>query len=78
MICLDTPYTDALFSQGTDRIWRITNDKPAFVTVLACEDSVDERVMEIVETKKELGDFLVDGKVSDSFRDELLSIVKGA
>lgn len=77
MICLDTPYTDAMFSQGTDRIWRITNDKPAFITVLACKDSVDERVMEIVETKKELGDFLVDGKVSDSFRDELLSIVRG-
>lgn len=78
MICLDTPYTDASFSQSTDRIWRITNDRPAFVTVLVCKDTIDERVKYIVETKKELSDYVVDGKenyISDSLANELRSII---
>ena len=61
LICLDTPYTAAMFDQGTDRIWRVNNTRPAFVTVLLCGDTIDERVQEIIETKKELGDYLVDG-----------------
>ena len=61
LICLDTPYTAAVFDQGTDRIWRVNNTRPAFITVLMCSDSIDERVQEIIETKKELGDYLVDG-----------------
>lgn len=80
MICLDTPYTDASFSQSTDRIWRITNKMPAFVTVLTCSNTVDERVREIVETKKELADYVVDGKensiaMSEALTNELKRIV---
>ena len=79
MICIDTPYTHSSFSQSTDRIWRVTNTRPAFITVLSCGDSIDERVAEIVENKKELADFLVDGKentISDSLRNELFKIIK--
>ena len=78
MICVDTPYTDASFSQSTDRIWRITNTRPAFVTVLTCADTIDERVREIVETKKDLADFVVDGKensISDALARELRNII---
>ena len=79
MICLDTPYTHSSFSQSTDRIWRVTNTRPAFITVLTCEDSIDERVAEIVENKKELADFLVDGKensISVELSNELRKIIK--
>ena len=80
MICIDQPYTDASFSQSTDRIWRITNTRPAFVTVLTCDDTIDERVREIVETKKGLADYVVDGiendvVVSDQLADELRKII---
>ena len=78
MICVDTPYTDASFSQSTDRIWRITNTRPAFVTVITCADTIDERVREIVETKKDLADFVVDGKenaISDALAQELRNII---
>ena len=61
LICLDTPYTAAMFDQGTDRIWRVNNTRPAFITVLQCADTIDERVWQIIESKKELGDYLVDG-----------------
>ena len=79
MICLDTPYTHSSFSQSTDRIWRVTNTRPAFITVLSCSDTIDERVAAIVETKKDLSDFLVDGKensISDSLKTELMKIIK--
>lgn len=61
LICIDTPYTAAMFDQGTDRIWRVNNTRPAFITVLLCSDTIDERVQQIIETKKELGEYLVDG-----------------
>ena len=79
MICLDTPYTHSSFSQSTDRIWRVTNTRPAFITILSCSDTIDERVAEIVENKKELADFLVDGKentISSGLKDELMKIIK--
>ena len=80
LICLDTPYTDAALSQSTDRIWRIINQYPAYVTVLTCAETIDERVREIVETKKDLSDYVIDGvenEISTGLRDELLKIIKG-
>ena len=84
LICLDTPYTAAMFDQGTDRVWRVNNSRPAFITVLQCADTIDERVWEIIETKKELSEFLVDGvefigqlnnnKLDDCLRDIITSL----
>jgi SNF2 family DNA or RNA helicase len=83
LICIDTPYTAAMFDQGTDRVYRINNDRPAFITVLMCSDTIDERVQEIIEKKKELGEYLVDGvefsgninsKLDDELRDILRSL----
>ena len=80
MICIDTPYTYAMFSQGTDRIWRVDNTRPAFITVLVGADTIDERVIEIIETKKDLSDFLVDGVDNvvsqNSLNSELYSILR--
>lgn len=81
LVCLDTPYTSAMFDQGTDRIYRVNNTRPAFITVLLCNDSIDERVQQIIETKKELGEYLVDGKeftetANSRFRDELHAIIR--
>lgn len=79
MICLDTQWTWASFSQSTDRIWRVTNDKPAFITVLTCKDTIDERVQELVELKKDLADYVVDGvqnHISETLANELLRIIR--
>lgn len=78
-IFLDTPWTDASLSQSTDRIWRVTNTRPAIITILCCLDTIDERVRDIVETKKELADYLVDGKennLSISLQNEMRSILR--
>ena len=81
LICLDTPYTAAMFDQGTDRIWRVNNTRPAFITVLMCKDTIDVRVQQIIETKKELGEYLVDGVDFDNTNnykldDELRAILR--
>ena len=81
LVCIDTPYTAAMFDQGTDRIWRVNNERPAFITVLICEDTIDERVQQIIETKKELGEFLVDGvefsgQTNSKLEDELRAIIR--
>ena len=81
LICLDTPYTAAMFDQGTDRIWRVNNSRPAFITVLMCQDTIDERVQQIIETKKELSEFLVDGvefsgQLNSKLEDALREIIR--
>ena len=80
MICIDTPYTYSLFEQGFQRVHRVNNTRPAFIKVLVCEETIDERVQQIVETKKELGEYLVDGvgdgTVDSRLTDELRAIIR--
>lgn len=56
----------------------MNNDRPAFVTTLVCDDTIDERVLEIVESKKDLSDTILDGstsEASDDFSKILKSII---
>ena len=81
LICIDTPYTFSLFEQGYQRIFRVNNERPAFIKVLVCEDSIDERVWQIVETKKDLGEYLTgdsnsETQISHELRNELIDILK--
>lgn len=80
MICIDTPYTYALFNQAQQRIHRVNNTRPAYIKVLVCSDTIDERVQEIVETKRELGEYLVDqvefsGQLNNNLNDCLREII---
>ena len=80
LVCIDTPYTWSLFEQGVQRVHRISNSRPAFIKVLVCEETIDERVQQIVETKKELGSYLIDGtemtQEDSRLVDELRDIIK--
>ena len=58
---IDFPWTYYAFSQSCDRIYRITSEQPVFIKALVAQGTIDERVKEIVETKKDLQDYLVDG-----------------
>lgn len=75
MIMLSTPWTYALFSQSCDRIYRITSTQNVFIKVLLCKDTLDERVMDLIETKKELSDYLVDGVENTKFTDALRALI---
>lgn len=62
IIYIDTPWTNASKQQADDRIYRIGQKKTAFIYNLICENTIDERVLEIVETKKAISDYVIDNK----------------
>lgn len=63
-IFIDTPWTSADYSQCQDRIHRIGSNKPVFIYNLICKNTIDERVLEIVNDKEALGDYIVDDKIT--------------
>lgn len=65
-IFIDTPWTEALQTQAEDRIHRFGSTKPVFIYRLICQDTIDELVDQIVETKKAFSDFIVDDVVDES------------
>jgi SNF2 family DNA or RNA helicase len=79
LLCEDSPWTWSSLSQSADRIWRVTNTRPAIVKVFGCADTIDDRVWDIVETKKDLADYVVDGKANElsaSLQNEMRRILR--
>lgn len=64
MIFIDTPWTDAQFQQSCDRIYRIGTTKPVFIYVLICNNTIDERVYEIINTKRAISDYIIDDTIT--------------
>lgn len=62
VLFLDLPWTNADLEQAEDRAHRIGQNKPVTYINLICKDTIDERLNEIVSTKKDLADMLVDNK----------------
>lgn len=65
LIFIDTPFTDGLFQQAADRIYRIGATKNVTIITLITKDTVDERVQDIIEGKAALSDFVVDGIINN-------------
>lgn len=65
MIHLDTAWTSAVYQQTCDRIYRIGTDRPVFIYNLICKDTIDERVLEILNDKEAIGDYIIDDKITD-------------
>lgn len=79
LLCLDSPWTWSSLSQSADRIWRVTNTRPAIIKIFGCPDTIDDRVWEIVEAKKDLADYVIDGKeneLSVSLQNEMRRILR--
>jgi SNF2 family DNA or RNA helicase len=66
MIFLDTPWTDAVWTQAQDRIYRIGSKNPVFIYNLIARGTVDERVLEIVTDKKHIASYVVDDEITDA------------
>lgn len=78
VIHYDPWWNPAAENQATDRAYRIGQDKPVFVYKLICEQTIEERVMELQLQKQALADSIYD-KDSDSLSkslsgDQLLSL----
>jgi SNF2 family DNA or RNA helicase len=76
MIFLDTPWTNSSFEQAQDRIYRIGTDKPVFIYNLIANDTIDERVLEIVTDKKYLSDYVIDNDITQQGLESLRKYIE--
>jgi SNF2 family DNA or RNA helicase len=59
---LDPWWNPAVESQAIDRTHRIGQTKPVFAYRLICEDTVEQRVVELQQAKRDLADAIVGGE----------------
>lgn len=71
MIFIDTPWTDAIFKQACDRIYRIGTSKTVFIYNLITKDTIDERVRDILIDKRALSSYLIDDEIPKDALDSL-------
>lgn len=64
LIFIDTPFTEAEFTQASDRIYRIGTKESVFIYNLVTRYTVDERVLELVTDKGAIADYVVDEKIT--------------
>lgn len=76
MIFIDTPFTAASFNQACDRIYRIGTERPVFIYNLICEDTIDERVAQIIDKKQAISDYMIDDKIDNSTFNILKDIIE--
>lgn len=75
-IFLDLPWTAAVYEQAQDRIHRIGSKEPVFIYNLVCKDTIDERVLEIVQDKEAIADYVIDDKVTAKSIDSLKKYIQ--
>ena len=52
--------------QAQDRIYRIGSKKPVFIYNLICKNTIDERVLEILEDKDAISSYIIDDTITES------------
>lgn len=75
-IFLDTPWTDGVYQQAQDRIHRIGSKNPVFIYDLICKNTIDERVLEIVQSKQAISDYIIDDKINPQMLDNLKNYIQ--
>ena len=76
MIFLDTPYTSGVYEQAQDRIHRIGTKNPVFIYHLITKNTVDERVLDILEDKKAISEYVIDDEITESGLESLRKYIQ--
>lgn len=71
MVFVDIPWTSSAYEQAQDRIYRIGTKDKVTIYHLICKDTIDERVLEIVNDKSALSDYIIDDVISQSGAESL-------
>lgn len=61
VIFLDSPWTKGEKDQAEDRAHRIGATSTVYIITLVCKDTIDETIEDIVASKGEIADYIVDG-----------------
>ena len=77
VIHLDPWWNPAVEDQATDRVHRIGQQRPVTVYRLVTENTVEEKILKLHETKRDLADSLLDGTDSSGAlsADDLLALI---
>lgn len=76
MICLDQCFSYSDNLQAQDRIHRVTNKVPVFIYNLICQNTIDERVDDIAQSKQDLSDFIIDDNTNEKLIDRLRNYIQ--
>ena len=77
VILYDPWWNPAVENQAIDRAHRIGQDKPVFVYRLITEQTVEEKILELQERKKQLADLVVENReqvISGLAADDILEL----
>ena len=72
LILLDDPWTMAAREQAVDRAYRIGTKSNITIYTILCKDTIDERIHELIEKKGIMSDVIVDDKILDENKKELV------
>jgi len=62
---VDRSWTPAVEEQGEDRLWRLGQKKDVTVWYLVAENTVDDKMTDLIERKRRIISQIVDGKLPD-------------
>lgn len=74
-IFLDEPWNKALKEQCVDRCHRIGQKNNLTIYTLMCQNTIDQRIHELVEKKGAMADLLVDGGITKANAREILDFL---
>ena len=72
IIFLDHPWSRALYEQAVDRAHRIGQKNNITIYNIMCKDTIDEKIWKLVNTKGEMSDLFVDGKLPAGKKREMI------
>lgn len=75
-IFLDQCWTAALEQQCEDRAYRVGTKDTVTIYKLICNNTIDERVADIVKTKEALSDYLIDNKLTENSLEKLKKYIE--
>lgn len=76
-IFVSNPWTAADCQQCEDRIHRIGSKKPVFIHYLISNNTIDQRVDELVHDKGAISDYIIDDKIEERSIDSLRKYIQG-
>jgi SNF2 family DNA or RNA helicase len=72
VIFVDHPWSRALYEQAVDRAHRVGQKNNITIYNIMCKNTIDERIWGLVNSKGEMSDMIIDGKVPSANRRELI------
>ena len=71
LIFVDCPWTDFEYSQATDRVHRLGSKEPVFIYNLICPNTIDEKIAQAINDRRELSQYVDDRKQSEKYHDDI-------